>query len=190
MNKKVGLIIGLHGKVGSGKDTVAREILKSFPEYSFKRKSFGYNVKKIVSIITGIDMRTILSRKIKTFYLKSWNMTVGEMFQKIGTNALRDAFDDDIWIKSLFNNINDDDNIIITDVRFINEAKSIKDRGGYLIKIVGDPNDVNKYDSRNKTHSSETELDDFNEFDVIYENNPPIENLSLLSGILKNKLGL
>jgi len=184
MNKP-GLIIGIHGKIGSGKDTVAKEIKKSFPQYNFKTVSFGYNVKKVISIITGIDMRSLLSRKIKAQYLEQFKMTVGELFQQVGTNALRDVLNKDVWIISLFNSIKDNENIIITDVRFLNEAESIINRGGYLIKIIGDPKKVNKKDSRDVNHKSETDLDNYKKFDIIYENKAPIENIEKL--ILKIK---
>jgi len=179
MNKP-GLIIGISGKIGSGKDTVAKEIIKSFPDYNFRKVSFGYNVKKIVSILTGIDMRTILSRKIKSVFLPDWEMTVGELFQQVGTNALRDILSEDTWILSLFNNIKDGENIIITDVRFLNEANAILNRGGYLFRINGDPNKINSNETRNINHKSETELDNFENFDIIYENVPPIDNLKTI----------
>ena len=184
MNKP-GLIIGISGKMGSGKDTVAREIIKTFPNYNFRRVSFGYNVKKIVSILTGLDMRTILSRKIKKVYLEDWGMTVGELFQQVGTNALRDLLNKDTWILSLFNNVNNGENIIITDVRFINEADSIINRGGYLIRINGDPNKIRDNETRNINHKSETELDTYKKFDIIYNNIPPIENLLKLMSEIK-----
>ena len=185
---KTGLIIGISGKIGSGKDTIAREIIKNFPEYNFRRVSFGYNVKKIVSILTGIDMRTILSRKIKTQYLEEWGMTVGEMFQVVGTDAIRDTLVNEAWIYSLYNNIKDGENIIITDVRFENEAYSILNRGGYIIRINGDPIKINKNDKRKLQHQSEIELDDFQQFDIIYDNIPPIENINNLIIQIKLKL--
>ena len=180
-----GLIIGISGKMGSGKDTIAKEIIKSFPDYNFRRVSFGYNVKKIVSILTGLDMRTILSRKIKSVYLEEWNMTVGEMFQQVGTNAMRDILNKDTWILSLFNNIKNGENIIITDVRFENEANAILNRGGYLIRVNGDPKKISKKETRNLNHRSETELDNFDKFDIIYENKPPIDNLKQLMDEIK-----
>jgi len=190
MNKKPGLIIGISGKIGSGKDTIAKEILKTFPEYNFRRVSFGYNVKKVVSLLTGIDMRTILSRKIKTYYLSEWDMTVGEMFQVVGTDSIRDNLSDNTWIYSLFNNVKDGENIIITDVRFKNEAYSILNRGGYLIRLIGDPKQTILKDKRKLQHKSETELDDFNMFDIIYENKPPISNAITLMNELKIKFNL
>ena len=187
MNKP-GLIIGISGKIGSGKDTIAREIIKAYPEYNFRKVSFGYNVKKIVSILTGIDMRTILSRKIKNEYLSEWELSVGEMFQIVGTDAIRDNLSENAWVYSLFNNIKDGENIIITDVRFKNEAYSILNRGGYLIRLTGEPKDVK--DNRKTEHKSETELDNFNMFDLFFENKPPISNIQNLINELSEKLNL
>jgi hypothetical protein len=184
---KPGLIIGISGKIGTGKDTVAREIIKAFPEFNFRKVSFGYNVKKIVSILTGIDMRTILSRKIKNEYQSEWELTIGEMFQIVGTDAIRDNLSENAWIYSLFNNVKDGENIIITDVRFKNEAYSILNRGGYLIRLTGD-SIVD--DTRKREHKSETELDNFNMFDIIFENKPPISNIKKLIEELTIKLNL
>ena len=190
MINNTGLVIGISGKIGSGKDTIAREIMKSFPSYKFRRISFGYNVKKIVSILTGIDMRTILSRKAKAMYLDDWNMTLGELFQQVGTNALRDILNKDTWILSLFNNIKNGENIIITDVRFLNEAESIINRGGYLLRINGDPNKIRQTETRNINHKSETELDNYEKFDISYENNPPIDNIKKLMKQIEEKFNL
>lgn len=69
----------------------------------------------------------------------------------------------------------DKPNWIITDVRFPNEAKAIKDRGGIVIR-------VNRYDENGmpyktlNNHPSETALDDY-EFDITIDNNGTIEDL-------------
>jgi len=183
-----GLIIGISGKKGTGKDTVAREIIKKFPEYKFKKISFAYNVKKMVSILTGIDMRTILSRKIKSKYLDEWGMTVGEMFQIMGTDAIRDNINENAWILSLFNNIKNSENVIITDVRFKNEAYQILNHGGYLLRLSGNPKNLS--DDRNLNHPSEIDLDDFEQFDIIFENKPPIENIKYLLEKMKKEFNL
>jgi len=186
---KTGLIIGISGKIGSGKDTVAKEIVRAFPEYNFSKKSFGYNVKKTVSILTGIDMRSITTRKVKSQYLDQWDMTVGEMFQTIG-DGVRDLTTIEAWINSLFNNVKDGENIIITDVRYINEAESILNRGGYLIRLTGDPKNIRKNDKRNFTHKSEIELDNYDKFDIYYKNVPPISNIQELIDEMKNLFNL
>lgn len=63
-------------------------------------------------------------------------------------------------------------NWIITDVRFKNEAKAIKDRGGVLIKVT-----------RKKVpqlkHESEVALDSYEGFDYVFDNDGTIEELAV-----------
>jgi hypothetical protein len=48
----------------------------------------------------------------------------------------RKAFHDDIWIASLENKLrNSTDDIVISDCRFPNEIRSIKDAGGIVIRV-------------------------------------------------------
>lgn len=75
---------------------------------------------------------------------------------------------------------------IITDVRFPNEAKAIKDRKGITIRInreikhqveaLGGRTDVPEGYFPTNQHESETALDDY-EFDYMIDNNGTIENL-------------
>jgi hypothetical protein len=58
-----------------------------------------------------------------------------------------------------------EDSWIITDCRFPNEAKSIKDRGGILIKVIKLDDNGNDIIS-NDTHASETALNDY-QFDYV-----------------------
>ena len=88
------------------------------------------------------------------------------MQQIIGSNVLRDNFDKDIWIKSLFGNyIPKESKWIITDVRYPNEVKAIKDKKGILIRI-NRPKLKN-----NDNHISEIALDHYDDFDYIIDNN-------------------
>lgn len=61
-------------------------------------------------------------------------------------------------------------NWVITDVRFPNEAKSIKERGGIIIR-------VNRYTGLKDNHISETALDNYNDFDYVIDNNGTIDDL-------------
>src|SRR6187551_34691 len=100
-----------------------------------------------------------------------WTRTYREMMQEIGTEVMRNHFVDDIWVNALMGKYNtnilsiDKDgyehpiypNWIITDMRFPNEAKAIKEAGGLLIRIDGLP--------RVSNHPSEISLDNYQEFD-------------------------
>ena len=73
------------------------------------------------------------------------------------------------------------ENSIITDVRFLNEANAIKERGGILIKIERD-------NGTESTHISETALDsyDIDTFDYTINNNGTLEDLAKkVNAILK-----
>lgn len=62
---------------------------------------------------------------------------------------------------------------IVTDVRFINEAKGIKKRGGLLIRV----NREVKQNTKIANHPSETSLDDYKDWDYIIDNNGTLSNL-------------
>lgn len=179
------MIIGISGKICSGKTEVAKYIQKKIPEYNFQIRSFGYDVKFITSYITGIDINLIQSREIKSKYLPEWGMTLGEMFQKIGTECMRKGLHPDTWVLSLMTKYTPDQNWIIDDVRFKNEANTIKQFGGILIRLEGDPANMRSKDPRNMNHKSETELDNYENFDIVYNNVPPIESIDNLIKLLK-----
>ena len=61
-------------------------------------------------------------------------------------------------------------NWIITDLRYKNEAKFIKNKSGILIR-------VNRGIDKKNTHISERDLDDYKEWDYIIDNNGTIEEL-------------
>ena len=103
-------------------------------------------------------------------------MTLGEILQKVGTDGLRNGFDQDVWIKSLLGNYNDKyDNWVITDCRFKNEAEQIKLLDGKIIRLNRLAN-IN--DGRIITHQSEIDLDDYDDFDYIINNIGSLQELN------------
>lgn len=79
------MIIALSGKLQSGKDTFARYLLERLPGY--EPKQFAEKLKLIVSIMTGAPLRDMGTAEGKQRYLPAWKMTVGEMLQRVGTDA-------------------------------------------------------------------------------------------------------
>jgi hypothetical protein len=139
------MIIGVCGFIGSGKDTVA-DYLTNF--HGFRRESFANSLKDAVAQVFGWD-RTMLEGRTKQ--AREWreqvdpwwakrlnmpNLTPRWVLQYWGTEVCRKAFHDDIWIASLENKLrNSKDDIVISDCRFPNEIKSIKDAGGIVIRV-------------------------------------------------------
>ena len=139
------MIIGVCGFIGSGKDTIA-DYLVNF--HGFRRESFANSLKDAVAYVFGWD-RTMLEGRTKQ--AREWreqvdpwwaerlnmpNLTPRWVLQYWGTEVCRKAFHDDIWIASLENKLRTSkDDIVISDCRFPNEIKSIKEAGGIVIRV-------------------------------------------------------
>lgn len=106
----------------------------------------------------------------------------------LGTNAIRTGLHDKAWIISLFSDYNSDCKWIIDDVRFKNEAYAVKERGGFLIRIEGDPAKIRANSTRDMSHPSETDLDDFDEWDSLYKNVGTLANLETYAKLILAKV--
>jgi hypothetical protein len=139
------MIIGFVGFIGSGKDTAA-DYLVNF--HGFRRDSFANTLKDAVSSVFGWD-RVLLEGRTKEARewreqvdlwwaqrLKINGLTPRWILQQWGTEVCRQGFHDDIWIASLENKLRkSNDNIVISDVRFPNEIKAIKNQGGKVVWV-------------------------------------------------------
>lgn len=139
-------IIGICGFIGSGKDTAA-DYLVNFHE--FRRDSFAATLKDAVAAVFSWDRellegRTKAAREWREQIDPWWaerlgmpNLTPRWVLQWWGTEVCRRSFHDDIWIASLEARLRSaKDNIVISDCRFPNEIKAIKNAGGKVIRVV------------------------------------------------------
>ena len=142
---RTGIVIGMVGLIGSGKDTAADYLVNS---HQFRRDSFASTLKDAVSAVFGWDREMLEGR---TAHSREWREQVDEwwaarlgiphltprwILQHWGTEVCRNGFHDDIWIASLENKLRSArDNIVISDVRFPNEIKAIKNVGGIVVRI-------------------------------------------------------
>jgi hypothetical protein len=187
------MIISISGKFRSGKDTVAKMISKKLIEngYYTKRRAFADNLKKVVEILTGEKMSAVsvdfsetvydFTEDQKNMFLDRWGMTLGTMLQRLGTEVMRDNFDKNVWIKSLWNNIKDMkelEAVLVTDTRFKNEMEFLKGVGCITIKVEGDPTKVHDITKRDESHESETSLDSYDKYDFVIKNNGTLEELN------------
>ena len=202
------MIIGINGRINSGKDTVGNLIKDINCENNWEIKKFARKLKETASLLTGIPVEKFEDQEFKkTFLDVHWNkeifenktsldkdnkaynksiikpMTVRELLQILGTDALRNNLHPDTWVNALMcdyipYSINSGDykkyesNWIITDLRFPNEMQAVKANGGITIKVIR-PNDK---DIPLDLHPSETALDDA-EFDYEIVNDGTIEDL-------------
>jgi len=134
-------LIGVSGVKGSGKDTFAQivneERIKEGKK-PYRIMKFASALKTIAGYILDIDIAYFEDPVFKTTSLgPEWKgMTVREFLQKLGTEVGRNI-NEDIWVNILFNKCNEsDEDVIITDVRFENEASRITSMGGIVVNIV------------------------------------------------------
>ena len=156
------MIIGISGKLGSGKTTCAEKLTTILDDGTIK--NFADRLKYLASIIFKFDLK--LAYENKNFYLDEWDMTVGETLQFVG-QSFREQFGDNFWIKQV--NIEPEKYNFIADLRYKNEAEWIKSQGGIVIRLNGDPDNIRKNSKRNKTHISEIDLDDYQNWDLVID---------------------
>lgn len=195
------MIIGISGFIGSGKDTAANYLVGF---HGFRRDSFAGALKDAVAAVFGWDRELLEGltpearhwrEQIDPWWAERLNMptlTPRWVLQYWGTEVCRHGFHDDIWIAALENRLRSrTGNTVISDVRFPNEIRAIRNAGGRIICVergvtphwVELAIKANQGDSKaqqwlvdNKIHASETAWVGTN-FDRVIDNNRSVENL-------------
>jgi hypothetical protein len=181
------MIISLSGKIGSGKDTVAKIIQDITPTYEWKVKKFAGKLKEVATILSGVEIEKWEDQEFKQSQMsEEWGMTYRDFLQKIGTEAMRNGLHTNTWVNALFADYKimlypfnctidkhgELPNWIITDTRFPNEMEAVRNHVGIAIKVVRDSGNT-----IGTTHESETALDNYNDWDYVIENNGTIDDL-------------
>jgi hypothetical protein len=119
-------ILGINGKIGSGKDTVGQIIQyltdelnkvnpKEFTEWvdggfhasDWKIKKFAGKLKLIASILTGATLEQLEDQDFKKQEMgPEWGITYRELLQKVGTEAMRNVIHENVWVNALFADYN------------------------------------------------------------------------------------
>jgi hypothetical protein len=127
-------LIGLMGRMGTGKSTVA-DILHV--EYGYQRSKFSQTLKDMMLCIPGVTDEMIEGRLKEVPNMIFGGRTPRYAMQKLGTEWGRDMMDPDIWVDSWHRRVEAYSSpISVEDVRFHNEANKIRELGGeiWLIK--------------------------------------------------------
>jgi len=119
------MIIAITGKAGAGKDTIADYLIK---EHGYKKISLADPIKRLVKDVFALTDFQVYDRDEREKPLPQWGgRSVRQLLQYIGTELFRTNIDPDIWVKSLWFNIeNSQDNYVIPDVRFPNELNYLR----------------------------------------------------------------
>lgn len=170
------MIIGLHGNKRAGKDTAYGFIKSAYP--NAQRLAFADKIKESLAALFGVSIREIntLKEERGVFKIESESFehsyTWRSFAQRYGTEAHRDIFGEDFWVDMILprepEHVAENELLIITDVRFQNEAERIKHLGGHIIYI----NRLNLFP--NDSHISEERLSD-EYFSYIINNNASLD---------------
>lgn len=132
-------IIGLMGDKRSGKDTVG-DYLRDY--YPFTKASFGGALKQAASILLDVhpDLVNGHNNYDREQVMDDWGFSIRAFLQTLGTDCIRDKIHPDFWVIRLDKEIKrlNSGCVVITDLRFRNEFKYVKDNNGIVIKIIRD----------------------------------------------------
>lgn len=198
------MIISVSGKIGSGKDTVAAIIMELANDKQWEVKKWAGKLKDIATLLTGIPKEKFEDQEFKKTKLgPEWNkpiylkgelvssepMTVRDLLQLLGTEAMRDGLHTDTWVNALMSEYKTNNGVdtkaegegngvvadkfwIITDTRFPNELAAITRRNGITIRVNRTHANQTK-----SSHSSERALDHVTDWDHVIENDGTIDEL-------------
>lgn len=129
------LLIGFTGRAGCGKDT-AGDILRN--NHGFATTAFAYPIKAMLCEMLGVPLERWQDRKWRETEIPSLGVTPRFMAQTLGTEWGRNCISPDVWCRLTLAKVEAEDleRVAITDVRFDNEASEIRERGGFVIRIV------------------------------------------------------
>ncbi|MEV6399631.1 hypothetical protein AB0M39_33435 [Streptomyces sp. NPDC051907] len=179
--------IALMGRARSGKDTVARRLVST---WAFTRVAFADPLKDMALNLDPVVMYEPagygpLPVRL-TDVVKRWGWgkakdrcpEVRRTLQRLGESVR--AQDDVYWLSLALDKVAVADRwnlpVVVTDVRYENEAQALKSRGFTLVRLVR-PQGAERMDESTAGHESETALDHY-PADVSLANNGTLNELS------------
>jgi hypothetical protein len=175
-------LIGISGAAGSGKSTMANQMVTW---HGYTRLRFADPIKRMTMVLlveTGashsaaVEMVDGMCKNDAIPQLGG--KTPRDLMQTLGTEWGRELISPDIWLSVMRCQLDAhrDKMVVIDDVRFENEARMIRERGGKVIGVVG-------RGGLPSHHASENGVSP----DVTFHNRPGI-TLDEMSGWLRHVL--
>lgn len=139
MSKQI--LIGLSGPAGCGKDTVAALLHK---HGAFHRYTMALAMKQALEVMFDIPLSVWDDRVAKEAVVPWIGKSPRQLAQTLGTDWGRNTIHQDIWLRRMLREWDQvktavSPRMVVTDVRFDNEAQAIKNSGGtvWLVERPG-----------------------------------------------------
>lgn len=131
-------LIGLTGRAGSGKNTVAAMIPGAVTV------GLADPLYAMLAAMLGIPESVLRDRQVKEREIPGVGRSVRQLLQTLGTAWGRETVGSDVWVTMLSRRIDDLTRlgvgvIAVADVRFDNEARWIRERGGEVWYVDREP---------------------------------------------------
>ena len=168
------MLVGFHGKLGSGKDTAAGR-LAGMVDAPSEHHSFARKLKQSAAALWGVEpslwetlkndpearVLLVTDSFVDSDGYETGNVladfTIREHLQRYGTESHRMVFDTDFWVDAALDYDFEAGTLyLFTDVRFTNEAQAIRrfpTLPGVIVRVLGDLNETG-------IHASEVPLAD------------------------------
>lgn len=169
----MGKIIGITGEAGSGKDTVANYLKDYYPRF-FRSVAFADPLRSMLVASGAVTLEQLTDRELKEQVIEGIGKSPRQMAQTLGTEWARQNVNEDFWLLLAKRRIDvllaGDFNVLVTDVRFENEAAFVRKLGGVIWHIK------RKAAGTNHKHASEAGIK-FAKGDVLIDNNETMGHL-------------
>ena len=171
--------IGICGKKRSGKDVIADYLVSN---YGFEKQKIAENLKNAVKLLFSFTDQQ-LEDDTKDIVDIRWGISPRKAMQFIGTDIMQFEIQKIIpdigrnfWINSFLQKLNNNNKIVISDIRFKHEYEAIKQAcraGDKFLMIKVERKGLTLED----THASEIEFEDI-PIDITIQNDGTLEDLT------------
>jgi hypothetical protein len=146
-------ILGIAGKMRSGKTTLANHLVKRF---GFKRLSFGTEVKREIARGMGMSLDALIA-------MEQTNKEDMRVVYQAWSEMRRKLSGKNYWVAKVIAQLEHYDKVVIDDVRYPNELSAIRKAGGHVgvLEITPDEQMARGADERFIFHESEIALDEY-----------------------------
>lgn len=129
-------LIGIAGRAGSGKDTAGAHLVEC---HGFQQYAFADPIRAMLGALGAFPAADLINRDTKEVVIDWLGKSPRQMAQTLGTEWGRELVHPQLWILMAQRRWDAakaaGQSLVITDVRFTNEAEWIKAQGGRVIAL-------------------------------------------------------
>ena len=129
-------LIGIAGRAGSGKDTAGSHLVE---QHGFQQYAFADPIRAMLGALGAFPAADLINRDTKEVVIDWLGKSPRQMAQTLGTEWGRELVHPQLWILMAQRRWDAakfaGHSLVITDVRFENEARWIRSQGGHVIGL-------------------------------------------------------